>query len=239
MNTTGGSRAWTTLAVVLAAGMAVLAGTARAQSDYPTRPVRVVVPFAAGSSPDLVSRIVTTRVAQVLGQPFLVENRPGAAGNIGAAQVASAPGDGYTLLYTVNSVLCANPHLNAKLPFDPIKSFTPVSMVANLGYVLMGRQDLPANNVNELIALAKSRPGGLSYASSGSGGGNHIVMELFNSMAGISMLHVPMTTNLTTATMSGQVDLSLNPYTTGVPAVKAGTRLAGILIFWPVLGFRP
>ena len=206
-------------AIVFVATLA--AGAAHAQT-FPSKPIRVVVPFPAGSSPDVAMRLLSPGLGERLGQPVVVENRTGAAGNIGALQVAQATPDGHTLLYTVNSVLCANPHLYAKLPFDALKSFAPVSMAVTLGYVLLGRPDLPAKNFSELIALAKSQPGKLTYGSSGDGSGNHIVMEMINGAAGVSMLHIPMRTNAATAVMAGQVDLTLNPYTTGIPSAKSG-----------------
>jgi tripartite-type tricarboxylate transporter receptor subunit TctC len=211
--------------------LATLVATAAHAQSFPSKPIRVVVPFAAGTSPDIAMRLLSPGLAERLGQPVLVENRAGAAGSIGAAQVAQAAPDGYTLLYTVNSVLCANPHLYAKLPFDPLKSFAPVSMAANLGYVLLGRHDLPAKTLPELIALAKSQPGKLTYGSSGDGSGPHIVMELISGIAGLSMLHVPMRANATTATLAGEVDLTLSPYTTGVPAAKSGKfRVYGVTL---------
>jgi tripartite-type tricarboxylate transporter receptor subunit TctC len=162
---------------------------------------------------------------------MLVENRTGASGNIGAQAVATAAPDGHTVLYTVNSVICANPHLFSKMPFDPLKSFVPVSQVVNLGYVLVAKNDLPVKSLQDLIALAKAQPGKLNYSSAGAGVGTHIVMELLLGMTGTNMLHIPMTTPALNAVYSGETDLTMTPYTTGVPAAKSGkARALGVTL---------
>ncbi|HUQ24838.1 MAG TPA: tripartite tricarboxylate transporter substrate binding protein [Burkholderiales bacterium] len=211
------------LSVVL---LAVCAPGAQAQSPYPNKFVRLVIPFPAATSPDVVMRLVGPQLSQMWGQQVVIENRVGAAGNIGAANVATATPDGYTLLYTVNSVVCANPHLYSKMTFDPMKQLAPISLVANLGYVLIGSNKLPAKDLNELIALAKAQPGKLTYSSSGVGVGTHIVMELLLGQTGTSMLHVPMNTPATAAVFSGETDLTMSPYTTGIPAAKSGKARA-------------
>jgi len=195
---------------------------AHAQGAWPTKYVRLVIPFPAATSPDVVMRLVGPQLGQMWGQQVVIENRVGAAGNIGAANVASSAPDGYTLLYTVNSVICANPHLYSKMQFDPLKAFVPISLVANLGYVLIGKNDLPARDLNDLIAYAKANPGKLSYSSSGVGVGTHIVMELLLGATGTKMLHVPMNTPATAAVFQGETDLTMSPYTTGIPAAKSG-----------------
>lgn len=218
-----------TLALLLGLFIAI---TAQAQDGaYPSRPVRVVVPFPAATSPDIVMRITGPHLSELWRQQMLVENRTGAAGNIGAQAVAGAPPDGYTILYTVNSVICANPHLYSKMPFDPLKSFVPVSLIVNLGYVLVARNDLPARTLQELITLAKAQPGKLSYSSSGAGVGTHIVMELLLGSTGTTMLHVPMNTPALNAVYSGETDLTMTPYTTGIPAAKSGkARALGVTL---------
>jgi len=210
------------LTLLLFLFMSALSMGAHAQSAYPGKFVKLVVPFPASTSPDIVMRLVGPQLSAMWGQQMVIENRVGAAGNIGAAAVAGAPADGYTLLYTVNSVICANPHLYSKMSFDPLKSLTPISLVANLGYVLIGRNDLPARDIKELIALAKSQPGKLTYSSSGVGVGTHIVMELLLGVTGTSMLHVPMNSPATAAVFGGETDLTMSPYTTGIPAAKSG-----------------
>jgi tripartite-type tricarboxylate transporter receptor subunit TctC len=199
---------------------------APAQDSYPGRFVRLIIPFPAATSPDVVMRIVGPQLGQMWGQQMIIENRVGAAGNIGAGMVAGAAPDGYTLLYTVNSVICANPHLYSKMSFDPLKSFVPVSLVTNLGYVLVARNDLPVRDLKELITLAKAQPGKLTYSSAGAGVGTHIVMELLLGMTGASMLHIPMSTPALNAVYGGETDLTMTPYTTGVPAAKGGKARA-------------
>jgi tripartite-type tricarboxylate transporter receptor subunit TctC len=194
---------------------------AQAQGSYPSKFVRLVIPFPAATSPDVVMRLVGPQLGAMWGQQVVIENRVGAAGNIGAGAVASAAPDGYTLLYTVNSVICANPHLYSKMTFEPLK-MVPISLVANLGYVLIGKNDLPAKDLRELIAYAKANPGKLSYSSSGVGVGTHIVMELLLGATGTKMLHVPMNTPATAAVFQGETDLTMSPYTTGIPAAKSG-----------------
>jgi tripartite-type tricarboxylate transporter receptor subunit TctC len=195
---------------------------AQAQSAYPTKFVRLVIPFPAATSPDIVMRLVGPQLSAMWGQQVVIENRVGAAGNIGAANVANSAPDGYSLLYTVNSVICANPHLYSKMTFDPLKAFVPISLVANLGYVLIGRNGLPAKDLAELIAYAKANPGKLSYSSAGVGVGTHVVMELLLGATGMKMLHVPMNTPATASVFQGETDLTMSPYTTGIPAAKSG-----------------
>ena len=221
------------IARLAAAALVALAaaGAAQAQGAYPNRFVRVVVPFPAATSPDVVMRIASPHLSEMWGQQMIIENRTGASGNLGAQAVASAAPDGYTVLYTVNSVICANPHMFSKLPFDPLKSFVPVSLIVNLGYVLVAKNALPAKNLQELIAMAKAEPGKLTYSSAGAGVGTHIVMELFLGMTGTSMLHIPMTTPALNAVYSGETDLTMTPNTTGVPAAKSGkARALGVTL---------
>jgi tripartite-type tricarboxylate transporter receptor subunit TctC len=207
------------LALVL---LALCSFAVHAQSTYPSKFVRLVIPFPAATSPDIVMRLVGPQLSAMWGQQVVIENRVGAAGNIGTGNVAAAAPDGYTLLYTVNSTICANPHLYSKMTFDPLKDLAPVSLVANLGYVLVGSNKLPAKDLKELIALAKAQPGKLTYSSSGVGVGTHIVMELLLGATGMQMLHVPMNTPATASVFSGETDLTMSPYTTGIPAAKSG-----------------
>jgi tripartite-type tricarboxylate transporter receptor subunit TctC len=197
-------------------------GIGVAHAQYPNKFVRLVIPFPAATSPDVVMRLVGPQLSQMWGQQVVIENRVGAAGNIGTANVANAAPDGYSLLYTVNSTICANPHLYSKMGFDPLKQLAPISLVANLGYVLIGSNKLPARDLKELLAYAKANPGKLSYSSSGVGVGTHIVMELLLGQTGTKMLHVPMNTPATAAVFSGETDLTMSPYTTGIPAAKSG-----------------
>lgn len=195
---------------------------AQAQGTYPERFVRLVIPFPAATSPDIVMRLVGPQLSAMWGQQLVIENRVGAAGNIGTGAVVNAAPDGYTLLYTVNSTICANPHLYPKMTFDPVKDLAPISLAVNLGYVLIGSNKLPAKDPRELIALARAQPGKLTYSSSGVGVGTHIVMELLLGATGMQMLHVPMNTPATASVFSGETDLTMSPYTTGIPAAKGG-----------------
>jgi len=175
----------------LAACAAVLfSGSAGAQ-DYPSRPVKIIVPFPAGGSNDIIARIVAQKLTERNGQTFLVENRGGAGGNIGAETVATAEPDGYTLLLTAPPPLTINGSLYKKLPFDPAKAFAPVALIASVPIVLVVNPSVPAKNVGELIALAKAKPGTLNFGSSGIGSTNHLAGELLKSMASIDIVHVP------------------------------------------------
>jgi tripartite-type tricarboxylate transporter receptor subunit TctC len=168
----------------------VFCGAAVAQ-DYPSRPVKIIVPFPAGGSNDIIARIVAQKLTERSGQTFIVENRGGAGGNIGAEAVASAEADGYTLLLTAPPPLTINAALYKKLPFDPAKAFAPVALIASVPIVLVINPSVPAKNVSELIALAKAKPGTLNFGSSGIGSTNHLAGELLKSMAGIDIVHVP------------------------------------------------
>jgi tripartite-type tricarboxylate transporter receptor subunit TctC len=164
---------------------------AAAQDAFPTRPVSLVIPFPAGGSTDLVGRIIAEKMSSLLGQQVVVENRGGAGGNVGSAAVAKAEPDGYTLLIGTVATHAINAALYKKLPFDPVADFAPVSLLVVVPNVLVVNPDFPAQNVQELIALAKEKPGELSYASSGNGTPLHLSGELFKSMAGIDIVHVP------------------------------------------------
>lgn len=171
--------------------MMLLVANAFAQAqNYPAKPVRMVVGFAPGGSTDVVARLLSRKLSDHLGQSFVVENRAGASSNIAAQTVARAPADGLTLLYAT-STLMVNVSLFASLPFDIQKDFTAVAPVVDIPSFLTVHASLPVKAVKELVALAKSRPGELSYASSGSGSASHLAMELFKSIAGFNMIHVP------------------------------------------------
>ena len=200
--------------------LALAAGAASAQA-WPSRPVRFVVPFVAGSSPDVTARMIAPKLSDALGQPVIVENRGGAAGIIGAELVAKAAPDGYTLLYPVNSVICANQHLYSKLPYDALKSFVPVTMTVNFGYVLLARSNFPANDLKGLIAMAKAEPGKLNFGSAGLGAGNHVVMEMLLDMTGTKMVHIPHRDSATSV-VTGDSDVSMVPATTAIPLIRGG-----------------
>ena len=207
-----------------AAMMTIVSGAAYAQSDYPNRPVTVIVPQATGGANDTIARIVTAKLSEILGQQFVVENRPGAGGNIGTAAAAKTKPDGYTLMLTTNSAQVINPWLYKNTGFDAIKDFTPVGLVASAGYVLVANAAFPANNVNELIAQAKANPGKINYASAGNGTLNHLIMEMFKQKVGIDMMHVPYKGASAAATdvASGQVPVSVQSAPSSLSLLKAG-----------------
>lgn len=158
---------------------------------YPTKPVRVVTTTPAGSLSDNLARLVFSRLSETLGQPFIVDNRPGAGGIIAAEVAAKAPPDGYTLLSAVNTVMVVNPFLHSKLSYDPLRDFEPVSMLTQISEVLVVNPSLGAKTLEEFVRLAKARPGKITYASSGNGTATHMMMELFQRKAGIQLAHVP------------------------------------------------
>ena len=169
----------------------VLFALAACAQDYPAKPLRILVPNAPGGSTDMLARIVGERLNDKWGQQVIIDNRPGAGGNIAAELTARAAPDGYTLLLGSMSTQAVNPGLYAKLPFDAAKDFAPVSLVANSANLLLVHPSIPANSVQELIALARARPGQLNYSSSGSGSFNHMSAELFKIMARVEMTHIP------------------------------------------------
>jgi tripartite-type tricarboxylate transporter receptor subunit TctC len=175
---------------VIALALAALTLNAAAQS-FPDRPVRIVVPFPAGGSNDVIARILAKQMGDFLKQQFIIENRAGAGGNTGADFVAKSKPDGYTLLVSAPGPLAVNPTLYSKLPFDPAKDFAPIALVASVPIILMVHPSIAANSVQELIAFAKKNPGKLNFASSGIGSTNHLAGELFKSMAGLDIVHVP------------------------------------------------
>ena len=168
----------------------LIVGSPAAQTTYPEKPIRLVVGFPPGSQADTVARLLGQRLAESLGQPVLVDNAAGAAGNIAADRVAKAAPDGYTLALAVNAQVIINPSLY-KLAYDPVKDFAPVSQVAVSPNVLVVHNAVPAKSVKELVALAKAQPGGLTFASGGSGSSPHMAAELFKSAAGLDIRHIP------------------------------------------------
>ncbi len=177
-------------AILVALSVLLIGGTATAQ-DYPSRPVKIVVPFPAGGSNDIIARILAQKLGERTGQTFLIENRGGAGGNIGADAVATSEPDGYTLLLTAPPPLTINAALYKNLPYDPARAFAPVSLLASVPIVLAVHPSVEANNVMELIALAKAKPGTLNFGSSGNGATNHLAGELLKSMTGINIVHLP------------------------------------------------
>ena len=195
-----------------------------AHAQYPNKPVRLVVPFAPGGSTDIFARLIAERLQAPLGQPVVVENRAGAAGNIGAHEVVRAPADGHTLLMATTGVMAINNALYKNMTYDAAKDLEPVVYVASITNVLIVPPDFPAKNVAELVAMAKKEPGKLSFASSGAGASTHMSAELFKSMTGTDILHVPYkgVTPAMTDTVAGQVQMIISVIPAILPTVKAG-----------------
>ncbi len=215
------------LSVALSAlGLAAIGAVHTSQplaQTYPTKPVRIVVPFAAGGPADIFARGVGQRLQESLGQPFVVENRPGAGSIIGTDIVAKAPADGYTLLMMSNTHT-VNESLVPKKPFTLMKDFVGIAPINYSDLLMVVHPSLPAKTVKELVAIAKSRPGALNYASSGTGTPYHMAGELFKAMAGVDILHVPHkgSSEARTSVVSGQVELMTDAITTMAPIAKSG-----------------
>src|SRR5262245_4164959 len=179
------------LAFARIALLATLAAAPAAAQNYPTKPIRILIAQAPGSATDVISRVVGNRLSEGLGQPIVIEARPGAGGVVGTEAAARSAPDGYTLFMANNSTHGSNPAVYAKLPYDAVNDFAPIAFVASVPYVLVVDPSLPAKNVQELIGLAKSRSGKLNYASAGNGSTHHFCGELLKSMSGVDMVHVP------------------------------------------------
>ena len=199
-------------------------GAVHAQDDYPNRTVRIIVPFAAGGSTDVVARLLADKLGADLKQSFVVENRGGAGGNIGADAVAKASPDGYTLLMGTTGVLAINKYLYKDMPFDAERDFTPVSYTSLITNILVVNPQVPARTVSELVQLAKAKPGSLTFASSGAGSSTHLSGELFKSMAGVDILHVPYkgSSQALTDIMAGQVTMLFDNAPSSLPFVEQG-----------------
>lgn len=209
----------------LAAGLGVAAAPAWAQG-WPTRPIKLVVPFPGGSSPDIIARAIAEPLAQALGQAIVIDNRPGAGGNIGTAAVAKAEPDGYTLLFTIQGPLVTAPLLARKLPYDPVKDLQPIGLVATSPNVLVVDPKLGANTLADFVRIAKEKKGQLNYGSVGNGSAAHLAMESFKSRAGIELTHVPYQgfPQVVNAILAGQVQAGFM-----VPAIAMGQVRAGKL----------
>lgn len=209
--------------LLLAAGvLATIAGAAYAQPAYPNKPIRLVVPFSAGGPTDVLARAIGLKLSDSLGQPIIVENRPGAGGNIASDYVAKAPPDGYTLILGTVGTHAINASLYSKLPFDTVQDFTPVALVASATIVMVAHPSVPAKTVKELVALAKSKPHQLNFASPGSGTPQHLAGELFKTVAGVEMVHLPYkgAAPALTDLLGGQVSLGFVSLPAALPYVK-------------------
>ncbi|WP_332824333.1 Bug family tripartite tricarboxylate transporter substrate binding protein [Ramlibacter sp.] len=211
-------------AALILAASAALAGAAHAQDKYPARPVTLIVPQAAGGANDAIARVVAQKLTEQTGQQFIVDNRPGAGGNIGTAFAAKARPDGYTLMLTTNSAHVINPALYKSTGFDPVKDFEPVAGVATAGYVLVAHPSFPAKNVSELVALARQQPGKISIASAGNGTLNHLIGEMLGKATGIDLMHVPYKGAAAAVTdlVAGQVQVSVQSLPSSISFIRSG-----------------
>lgn len=211
------------ISTALLVGVAALAyGSAQGQT-YPSKPVTVVVPQAAAGANDVVARVVMQKLSESLGQSFVIDNRPGAGGNIGTAYAAKAPRDGYTLLMTSVSSHSINPSLYKTVPFDPVKDFEPITIVATAPYLLVAGPSFPGKSVKDLIDLAKSKPGQIDYASAGNGTLNHLLGEMFKTAVGIDLVHIPYKGAAAAAAdvVGGRVPVTFGSFPGVMPFVKS------------------
>jgi tripartite-type tricarboxylate transporter receptor subunit TctC len=208
-------------------------GLAQAQDAYPSKPIRLILPFPPGGGTDILGRLIAERLSARLGQPVVTDNRGGAGGNLGAEAAARATPDGYTLLLAAPT-LAISPSLYAKLSYDPVKDLAPISLVATVPNVLVTHPSVPASTLQEFIALAKAKPGELNFGSGGSGTSNHLGGELFNSVAGVKLVHVPYKgVNLAmNDAMTGNVQLVIIGIPAAAPQIKAG-KLRALAVVAP------
>ncbi len=219
---------------LLVAGLACATGSAawaQGGAAWPAKPIRVIVPFPASGATDLISRVLAQRVSQDLGQQLVVDNKPGAGGTIGTAEVAKAQPDGYTILFTTSSTHAISPHLMPKLNYNVNRDFTPIAHVADAASVLLVTPSLPVKNVQELISYAKQHPGKVNYATSGNGTIVHLNTAAFAARAGVGLTHVPYkgTAQSITDLASGQVQMLFDSIPTGMPHVASG-RLRALAV---------
>lgn len=215
------------LATVVFAGLVGLANVTQAQ-PFPSKPIRIVVPFPPGGTSDILARTLGQELQKEWGQPAVTDNRPGAAGNIASEYVAKSKGDGYTLYINTVGTHAINPAIYSKLAFDPIKDFTAITNLVNLQSLLLTHPSLPVKTVKELIAFAKKRPGELNYSSAGSGAQPHLSAEMFKSMSGVNLTHVPYkgAGPQMIALISGEAALTFATAPSGVPLAKNGQARA-------------
>ena len=209
--------------LILLFTLGVLTGSLGAQT-YPTKPVRVIVPYPAGSTPDIIGRTLAERLQKALGQPFVVENRSGAGGNIGAEAVAKAPADGYTLLVAGNGPVAINKHLYKGLGYDPERELAPISLLASAPQMLVVRPELGTVDFKAFMEYARRQPGKLSYASVGGGSASHLTMELLKRDAGLALVHVPYRgfPPAVTDMLAGNIDAMFAIIPAVLPQIKAG-----------------
>ena len=212
------------IVALLLAGFVGISGAVAAQDKYPNKPVTLIVPQASGGANDTIARVIAQKLNEQTGQQFIVDNRPGAGGNIGTAAAAKAKPDGYTLLLTVNSAHVINPALYKSPGFDPVKDFEPITPVATAGYVLVANNSFAPKNVTELVVAAKKEPGKIAIASAGNGTLNHLIGEMLQKATGIELLHVPYkgASAAVTDLVGGRVQLSVQSLPSSISLIKSG-----------------
>lgn len=209
---------------ILGALALAVVSNATLADNYPSRAIRFVVPYPPGGASDILARMLAQKLSERMGQPVIVENHAGAGGNIGADFVAKAAPDGYTILMGNIGPNAMSPALYAKLPYDAIKDFAPITLVSSVPIILVAHPSFPASTVKELVDLAKAKPGKYNYASAGSGSSNHLAMELFKMLAGIDLVHVPYKggTPAMTDLIAGQIQVAFDTVPVALPYVKSG-----------------
>jgi len=219
------------LAGALALALAIASGAQAADTAYPTKPVHLIVPFPAGGGADNLARLLMPKVAKALGQPIVIENKPGAGGNVGAELVARAAPDGYTLLYGTNGTHAINPSLYRTLNFDPARDFTPVSRMTEIAAILIVNPKVPATSTAELIRYARANPGKLNFASAGNGTTSHLAGELFKTQAGLDIVHIPYRGGALALTdvIGGQVEMMIEVMPNAYPQAREG-RVRGLAV---------
>ena len=215
--------------LLVIAAVVFLMPSAHAQTTYPSRPIRFIVPFTPGGSGDIFARPIAQKMSESMGQQVVVENRPGSGGVVGTEAAAKAAPDGYTMMMGLTANIAVNPALYAKLPYDPLRDFAPVTLIASAPYVLLVPSSLPAHNVRELIALARAKPGQLAYVSLGSGSMGHLSGEMLASLASVKLLHVPYKSlgQAIPDLISGQVQLLFLGIASAQAQVKSAREASG------------
>ena len=219
--------------VFLGAFLAAMTSLGASAQDYPSRPIKIVIPYTPGGAVDILTRVIGEKLSQALGQPVVPDNRPGAGASIGADIVAKSPPDGYALLVCTNGALTTNMELYKNLPYDGLRDFAPITMLANHTVVLVVNSDLPVKSVAELVALAKSKPGALSGGSSGNGSTMHLAHEFLNKTSGISIVHVPYrgSAPAMAAVASGELQMSFMDLNPALPVVRSGkARMLAVIM---------
>jgi len=211
-----------TAAAALACTMLLQQGAMAQAADYPNRPIKMIVPFAAGISPDVVARLIGDKLSQALGQPVIIDNRPGAGGMIGAEAAMSSPADGYNLFFSVKAVMAIAPNVYPNVKYNPMRDFKGVAQILLVPHILTAAPNTPYNTMKEFVDYAKRNPGKIDFASLGVGSQPHVALEAWAARLGLKLNHVPYKTNPSPDVMSGVVSLSVEASTTAIPLIKAG-----------------